>query len=72
MDCRICRSSKAEFEIADGDNTNQVKVCSDCLVASVRWSQDKEEWDDGKGTLPFTDKSQVAFAAPIYDFIQTL
>lgn len=68
MDCKICRGKKAEFEVTNSENNNQAEVCVNCLVAVARWSQGLEEWDDSRGVLPFSDKADVGYAAPIESF----
>ena len=70
MDCQICRSKEAEFEITNHENAGEAKVCVDCLVAVARWSQEiDKEWDDSRGVLPFKERWQVGYAAPISDLL---
>lgn len=72
VDCKVCTAPEAEYDISNGNNTYEVTVCDTCLVRIVRWSQDVAEWEERFGENPFTDKKDVAFVAPVYDFIQTI
>jgi hypothetical protein len=65
MVCTICKDNEAAFEISGSKNDNPMPLCGDCVVPVVRWAQGIAEWDNSRGDLPFTEKEQVAFLAPI-------